>query len=234
MQLNCVTETINYYERLTAGRHYDRAQKEKLFSISAGAHFLDDGEKAELSQVLFSPDIEECVSVQDCENGLLFEMVFENKFIKEILESRRKTVISQTGVFNQKLWEDRFSWVSYLRAQKGDYKRSFEGATFDYAIGNEQTALKVFEGFAANCDINSVKFLIAAYNSLGNAEKEFEYLLLYSRMLEELYAISVLPKMQQRIRELTSENNKGIAEKVKSVNLKYFSERDDAHTRMGF
>ena len=143
-------------------------------------------------------------------------------------------MLAQTGAFGQKLWDDRFSWVSYLRAQKGDYRRSFEGATFDYATGNTQTALKVFEGFATNCDANSVKFLIGAYNLLGNSEKELEYLLLYSRMLEELYALKPTAEMQKRIKKLTSKKTQGVAEKVKSVSLKYFSEREDAHTRMGF
>lgn len=233
MKHDNVTETIRFYEHITAGRFYDRAQKEKLFEFSAKANFISESQADELRQVIFSPDVEDCVLMQDCENGLLFEMVLENRYIKDILENRRKT-LSSLITPRGKLWEDGFEWVTYLRAPKNEYRRLFERATFEYANGKVKTAVDGIERFAENCDTYSVKFLIAGYNALKNKEKELEYLLLYSRMLEELYCITTPSEIKNRIKKLAVNNAESIAEKVNNLKLKYFDEYDDGYIRMGF
>lgn len=233
MKHDNLTETIRFYERITAGRFYDKAQREKLFEFSAKANFISESQADELRQVIFSPDVEDCALVQDCENGLLFEMVFENRFIKDVLENRLKTLISLTTP-RGKLWEDRFEWITYLSAPKTDYKRVFESATFEFANGNCQKALNQIEQFAKSCDIDSVKFVISASNALKNKEKELEYLLLYSRLLEELYFTAIPAEITSRIKKLSTKKTEQIVQKVKGLKLKYFDEYGDGSVRMGF
>lgn len=234
MKNESVKQTIRYYERITAGRFYDKAQKERLFELSAKVNFINEKQTNELRQAVFSSDVEDCATVYDCENGLLFVMLNGDELTKEILDNKKRVLVDLLGKNGKPVWEDRFAWISDLHNPKMEYKRLFERAHFEFANGNLEKAVQTIQHFAKMCDLDSVKFLIATYSILGNSEKELEYLLIYSRLIKELYSSTLSPEARARIKQLTTAQTESLREKVNQITLKYFDEHDDCCTRVGF
>lgn len=229
-----VLDAIQSYESLTAGRFYSDCQKENLFELANRANFLERKEKEELFSCIFSPDLQFYQTITDCENGLLLEMVSQNKTREAILESRLKALKSITSPNEDKPWANKSEWLAYANSTTGGYKQSIEKAIFKFAVGKVDEALKELEYHAKNCDLFSLKLVTAIYNQLGDGKKELYYLLLIERIVKELYFEELPSRCRARIAQLSQEGYGEVEKSANSQNLNYFNERSTSISKIGF
>ncbi len=229
-----VLDTIQCYESLTAGRFYSDCQKENLFELANRANFLESKEKEELFSSIFSPDLQFYQTKTDCENGLLLEMVSQNKTREAILESRLKALKSITSPNEDKPWANKSEWLAYANSPIGGYKQSIEKAIFKFAVGKVDEALKELENHAKNYDLFSLKLVTAIYSKLGDNKNELYYLLLIERIVKELYFEELPSRCKERIAKLSKEGNGDVENAVCAQNLRYFNERSAGVSKIGF
>lgn len=213
---------------MTAGRFYNDERKRKIFSLACEANLLKEDEKEALGKVIFSDEMEEYQTPLDCSNGLLFEIVETKAYRKEILLCRKETLLQ---LLNRLPWTSKATWLRFIHTDVDDYRHRFENAVFSYSANDGKKAAEKLEHYAEMCDPDSLLICSAVYREEGEYEKEGVLLMLYNRLMDDLFMEEVPEAFAERAREL---GEKYSLADVNEIDLRYFDELKDAKRQIGF
>ncbi len=229
--LNSVKETIREYEYLTAGRHYEPAQKKAIFALVARANMLDKEREKAIERTLFSAEFEEYENETDCANGLLMASLYvRGEYSKQILEYRKQFL---TDLSDKCIFKDKTKWLQYVFSGIADFNHILENAVYMYAVNQPDKALRQFERLAEYCHGLSVKLAIALCRELGETGKELRYLIILNRITESLYYDKLPEAFKARMDEIRGALTENEIRDANEKKIYYFDESVELG-RMGF
>ena len=229
--MNRLTETIKDYEYITAGRFYSNAQKDILFKLVSDANMLHENEKSTLKALIFSSEIDDCKSEIDCANGLLLASVLnKSEYKQEILSNRKQTLLSLSG---RRQFDSKEYWLKFIHssAQKCNL---FEKAIYLCSVQKDAQAIEIIKDFAENCYCLFIKLAAAIFRKLRNVNGEARYLILYSRIQNDLLYEKIPSEFEDRMREISSKVPDNIINEANNIKLIYFCGDFEQSVRIGF
>ena len=230
--MNRFTEAIRDYEFITAGRYYSLPQRKMIFDLVGDANFLSSEARTKIADVIFSSDVEEYKNETDCANGLLLMSVLhKDNYANTILTYRKKTLTNLTEKY---LWDSKNAWIRFRHTKTNNFYSKFDNAIYAYCAGDVSKTVTILMSLADACHGLSIKLLSALTRAMHNNQGEVKYLLLFKRIIEELYD-EVLPKeFELRLEELLYTFSQNTVEGSSNIKLRYFDEYSSGMSRIGF
>lgn len=227
-----IKEAICEYEYMTAGRFYDKTQKEIIFDLIARANFLCEQELTELKVLLFSEEIDDYKTETDCANGLLMlSLIKKSDYKKDILLNRKKTI---EKLSEQRFFYDRGSWLKFINSDKNSFNNLFEKAVYLCSICKIEKAVNIFKQLAEACHYLSVKLTVALCKEWNDEREEARYLILLNRIKEELLYNEEPTEYEIRLHKIQNNIPKETIEEVYNKKITYFDENIEFGKHIGF
>lgn len=222
--MNKFNETIQNYEYVTAGRYYSEEQKKSIFHLSASANFLTEEEEAALFKTLFAPETEEYKTITDCLNGLLMAAIVDDGgYLKEILKNRSETL---KELSKKSLFESKESWLHFQNSKRSSAASMLEKAVHAYGINDKKTALGLFKELAESCHVIAIKFAAALCREANDINGEITYLILYSRIAENLFYDKLPAEFEDRMQSIWKDASEEVIESAYDKSIFYFDEEE--------
>lgn len=220
--------TIVDYELLTVRRFYTLKQRERLLGLLQTANWVSQGDANALKAVLFSEELQEYDTKEECGNALLFLNNLPDRDLKKFIVTKRNDTFTQM----EKIFPyiTREEWLADI-SRSNSYYCVLDRALMRYVTGDTTAALKMLKPLAQGNDTLSLKLVIGMM-LLSNMDKQVgAYMHRFAVVKEKLYFDKAPVKCLEQLKQL---EEGGLYTRVELKDIFYFDKNEPGGIKMGF